>query len=119
MSTTREAAEGDSPPVELRRRIEFFLVLGGIAAMGPMSLDMSSPALPTVGRDLHVNTSAVLLTVSVYLLGLAVGQAVGPLSDVFGRRRPLLLGVALFTAASLVVGPEASGLPAARTAASS
>ena len=70
--------------------------------MGPMSLDMVFPALPTVGRDLQVSTSAVLLTVSVYLLGLTVGQVVGPLSDVLGRRRPLLLGIALFITASLV-----------------
>lgn len=64
-------------------------------------MDMFFPALPAVGRDLDVEPSAVMLTVTAYLIGLTIGQAVGPLSDVVGRRRPLLIGVVLFTAASL------------------
>jgi len=84
-----------------RRRVEFFLALGGLAAMGPASMDMFFPALPAAARDLQVAPSAVMLTVTAYLVGVAVGQAVGPLSDVLGRRRPLLIGVMVFTAASL------------------
>jgi DHA1 family bicyclomycin/chloramphenicol resistance-like MFS transporter len=84
-----------------RRRAEFFLALGGLAAMGPVSMDMFFPALPAAGRDLQVPPSAVMLTMTASLIGMTVGQAIGPLSDVVGRRRPLLLGVVLFTAASL------------------
>lgn len=85
-----------------RQRVEFFLALGGLAAMGPASMDMFFPALPAVARDLHVSPSAVMLTVTASLIGVAIGQAVGPLSDVLGRRRPLLVGVLLFTVASLL-----------------
>lgn len=85
-----------------RQRVEFFLALGGLAAMGPASMDMFFPALPAAARDLHVSPSAVMLTVTAYLVGVTIGQAVGPLSDVLGRRRPLLAGVVLFTVASLI-----------------
>jgi DHA1 family bicyclomycin/chloramphenicol resistance-like MFS transporter len=60
------------------------------------------PALPTVAHQQHASTSAVQLTLTACLLGLGVGQVVaGPLSDRFGRRRPLLIGLALFMLASI------------------
>ena len=70
--------------------------------MGPASMDMFLPALPAVASDLHVSPSAAMLTVTASFVGFAIGQAVGPLSDVLGRRRPLLIGVVLFTVASLL-----------------
>ena len=84
-----------------RHRVEFFLALGGLAAIGPLSMDMFFPALPAIGRDLDVAPSAVMLTVTAYFIGLTIGQGVGPVSDIVGRRRPLLIGVILFMAASL------------------
>ncbi|MCW2522384.1 MAG: transporter [Frankiales bacterium] len=79
-----------------------FLVLGGLSAIGPIATDMYLPALPTMAREQHASTSTVQLTLTACLLGLGIGQVVaGPLSDRFGRRRPLLIGMALFMVASI------------------
>jgi DHA1 family bicyclomycin/chloramphenicol resistance-like MFS transporter len=58
--------------------------------------------LPRISSDLHTSTSAVQLTITACLIGIAVGQLViGPISDREGRRRPLLIGIAAFVASSL------------------
>jgi len=75
------------------------------------------PALPSAAHDLHASASALQLTVSLYILGLAVGQLVyGPLSDAYGRRPALLMGLTLFTLASLAAlfAPDARTLIVAR-----
>jgi DHA1 family bicyclomycin/chloramphenicol resistance-like MFS transporter len=79
-------------------------VLGAFVAIGPLTIDMYLPALPTITRDLGTTSAAVQLTLTGTLVGLALGQLVlGPLSDALGRRRPLLAGTALHVAASLLV----------------
>ncbi|MDQ4501438.1 multidrug effflux MFS transporter [Sinomonas sp. ASV322] len=76
------------------------VVLGLLTAFGPISMDLYLPALPALTADLHAGTSTAQLTVSACLIGLAFGQIVaGPLSDRFGRRRPLLIGVVAYVAA--------------------
>ncbi|MFF5721192.1 multidrug effflux MFS transporter [Streptomyces buecherae] len=83
------------------RRAAF--VLGSLEVFGPLSMDLSMPLLPHLARDLHTSDSLAQASMSVCMLGLALGQLVtGPLSDRFGRRRPLLWGVALFTVFSLL-----------------
>jgi len=78
-------------------------VLGSVCTIGPFSTDLYLPALPTVAADLGASSSSIALTVTTFLLGLALGQLLaGPLSDTYGRRRPLLVGLIVFTAASLV-----------------
>src|SRR5215207_11771078 len=78
------------------------VVLCLLTVFGPISMDLYLPVLPALTADLGASTSAAQLTVTACLLGLAFGQVVaGPLSDRFGRRRPLLVGVAAFIAASL------------------
>lgn len=80
------------------------LVLGAFVALGPMTIDLYLPALPTITEDLRTNSAAVQLTLTGTLLGLALGQLVlGPLSDAVGRRRPLLAGTAVHVLASLLV----------------
>jgi DHA1 family bicyclomycin/chloramphenicol resistance-like MFS transporter len=66
-------------------------------------MDAYLPALPALGSDLDASPSAVQLTLTSCMLGLAAGQLlVGPLSDVLGRRRPLLVGLTVYAAASLL-----------------
>lgn len=78
-------------------------VLTLLTVFAPISMDIYLPALPALTRDLQATASAAQLTVSACLLGLAAGQLVaGPLSDRFGRRRPLLLGVMLFVVVSVL-----------------
>jgi DHA1 family bicyclomycin/chloramphenicol resistance-like MFS transporter len=80
------------------------LLLGAFVAVGPLTIDMYLPALPTIGEDLRATSATVQLTLTGTLIGLALGQLViGPLSDLVGRRRPLLAGTALHVFASLLV----------------
>jgi len=80
------------------------LVLGGFVALGPLTIDMYLPALPTITRELETTSAAVQLTLTGTLVGLALGQLVlGPVSDAVGRLRPLLAGTALHVLASLLV----------------
>ncbi|MET8853996.1 multidrug effflux MFS transporter [Amycolatopsis sp. NPDC004625] len=98
-----------------RRRLA--VVLGLLEVFGPISMDLYLPALPRLAADLHTSTSLAQATMSICMLGLAFGQLVaGPLSDRFGRRRPLLAGTALFAVLSLVcaAAPSIEVLLAAR-----
>lgn len=79
------------------------VVLGGVFSLGALATDLFQPGLPAVAHDLHVGTRSAQLTVTAVLVGLALGQLIaGPLSDSVGRRRPLLAGLALFVAASIL-----------------
>src|SRR3954449_5040830 len=78
------------------------LLLGGLSAVGPLSMDMYLPGLPQLSADLGASASASQLTLTACLAGLALGQLLaGPLSDRLGRRRPVLVGATVFAAASL------------------
>lgn len=104
MTTTLPAT---APPLAAptgRGRLRLVLVLGALIALGPLTIDMYLPALPTIVDDLETTSAAVQLTLTGTLVGLALGQLlVGPLSDTFGRRRPLLVGVSVHVLASLLV----------------
>src|SRR5215471_3075076 len=104
MSVTSSAPTRRRPPESSRTpglTVPLAVVLGGLSAFGPLSIDMYLPALPRMATDLGATQAEVQLTVSACLVGLGLGQLVaGPLSDAFGRRRPLLLGVVLYAAAS-------------------
>jgi DHA1 family bicyclomycin/chloramphenicol resistance-like MFS transporter len=88
-------------PLGRRMRLRLALILGGLTAFAPLSIDMYLPGLPALGDDLSAGASSVQLTLTACMAGLAVGQLVaGPLSDKLGRRPPLLAGVAGYTVAS-------------------
>ena len=79
------------PELDRRGRLRLILVLGSLIALGPLTIDMYLPALPSITDDLMTTSSSVQLTLTGTLAGVAVGQLlVGPLSDALGRRRPLL-----------------------------
>jgi MFS transporter, DHA1 family, multidrug resistance protein len=81
--------------------VQLVLVLGALTALGPFTIDMYLPALPTISTDLQASSATVQLTLTGTLLGLGLGQLViGPLSDRFGRRKPLLAGTAVHVLAS-------------------
>ncbi|MDR6164199.1 multidrug effflux MFS transporter [Pseudomonas fluorescens] len=78
------------------------LILGALSAFGPLAIDFYLPAFPAMAQAFGTDEQHVQLTLAAYFLGLSLGQlAYGPISDRFGRRLPLLSGVALFTLASL------------------
>ncbi|MCK1796159.1 multidrug effflux MFS transporter [Streptomyces sp. XM4193] len=78
------------------------LILGSLTALPALSMDMYLPALPEVSGELSSPAAQVQLTLTTCLLGLAVGQIiVGPMSDQFGRRRPLMVGMICYVVASV------------------
>jgi MFS transporter, DHA1 family, multidrug resistance protein len=81
---------------------EFLALMALLMSMTAMSIDIMLPALPDIGASLGVRDNSNLpLVVTVFMLGMAIGQLVwGPLADRFGRRRSLLVGLALFVLAT-------------------
>jgi len=85
------------------QRIKIVFILGGLTALGPLSIDMYLPALPGIARDMQTSASLVQLSLTLFLLGLATGQLLaGPFSDIHGRRGPLLGGLIIYTLSSLL-----------------
>ncbi|NKQ21403.1 multidrug effflux MFS transporter [Brevibacillus laterosporus] len=85
------------------KRLWLAIVLGALSAFGPLSLDMYLPALPAMATDFQTTTSAVQLSLTACLLGLSLGQLfAGPLSDIQGRRKPLLIGLVIYAVASIL-----------------
>ncbi|SFB58339.1 MFS transporter, DHA1 family, bicyclomycin/chloramphenicol resistance protein [Amycolatopsis marina] len=98
-------------------KARYALILGGLTAFGPLSVDMYLPALPLMATDLDTIDSTLQLTLTAFVIGLALGQLVaGPLSDSLGRRRPLIVGVSVYVIASVLcaISPSVELLIAAR-----
>lgn len=86
-----------------RRYLQLVLVLGALSAIGPLTIDTYLPALPTLSAELAATDVQAQTTITSLLVGLGFGQLiVGPLSDAFGRRRPLLIGLSLHAGASVL-----------------
>lgn len=82
--------------------LRMVLILGALSAFGPLAIDFYLPAFPAMAQAFATDEKHVQATLAAYFLGLSIGQlAYGPVADRFGRRKPLLFGVALFTLASL------------------
>jgi MFS transporter, DHA1 family, multidrug resistance protein len=100
-----------------KARLSLTITLGALSAFAPLSIDMYLPALPSLQGSLHASASQTQLTLTAVLIGLAFGQLLaGPLSDKYGRRLPLLVGVAAYAVVSLVcaLAPDIAALSAAR-----
>ncbi|WP_262415780.1 multidrug effflux MFS transporter [Exiguobacterium acetylicum] len=84
------------------RRLTLILILGSLAALGPLSIDMYLPAFPDMSRSFDASASLIQLSLTACMLGMALGQLiVGPLSDVRGRKRPLMVALLAYLLASL------------------
>jgi DHA1 family bicyclomycin/chloramphenicol resistance-like MFS transporter len=102
VSSCSLTTETPSLPTRAAGTTALLIVLGALSAFGPLTTDLYLPGLPDVGDQLDVAPSQVQATLTACLIGLAVGQAIaGPLSDTYGRRRPLLIGLGLFVLASI------------------
>ena len=97
---TNATHPGDS--LSRRQKLIYVLVLGLLTALGPFTIDLYLPAFPIIGEELGVSASAVQLTLTATTIGFAAGQLiVGPFSDKFGRRMPLILATAVHVGASI------------------
>lgn len=102
---------------EKTSRILLIVILGLITTIGPLSLDMYLPALPDLARDLEVSPPEVQLSLTSCLIGMAIGQLIfGPLSDRWGRRRPVVTGLCAYAALSFLIAlaPSAPALTGLR-----
>ena len=101
----------------LTRPRALLVLIGSLSIFGPLCIDMYLPAFPRITKDLHAGASLVQLSLTACMIGLGLGQLlIGPFSDRFGRRRPLLVGISLFILASLAcaLAPGIYGLVALR-----
>lgn len=87
------------------------VMLGAMTAFAPMAIDMYLPSLPAIADGLQASAGQAQATVAAFFAGMAIGQFIyGPASDRYGRRVPLLVGVVVYTLASvacaLATSPE-------------
>jgi DHA1 family bicyclomycin/chloramphenicol resistance-like MFS transporter len=82
--------------------IPFIILLGSLTAFDPLSRDMYLPAFPQIGKSFSVGASSIELSLSAFFIGLALGQLIyGPLADIYGRKKPLILGMLIYFLASI------------------
>ena len=84
-----------------KSRVLLIAFLGIMSAMAPLATDMYLPALPALSSEFSASTSATQLTLTMTMLGMAIGQIfLGPLSDMYGRKAPLFFGMIVFALVS-------------------
>lgn len=85
-----------------KKRIQLAILLGSLGLLGPFTIDTYLPSFPTIVKDFHTTASLVQISLTSCLLGLGLGQLIiGPLSDVKGRKKPLLIFITMYLLASL------------------
>lgn len=85
-----------------KKRLWLVILLGALTAFDPLTIDMYLPAFNSIQKDMNTSISYVELSVSTFFIGMAIGQLIyGPLSDRFGRKKPLVGGMLLYFFASI------------------
>ncbi len=85
-----------------KTRLFLTIFLGVMSAMAPLSTDMYLPALPELSSDFGISASVTQMTLTMTMIGMATGQMImGPVSDRYGRKGPLLAGMAVFALTAL------------------
>ncbi|MER5645073.1 multidrug effflux MFS transporter [Streptosporangium sp. NPDC002524] len=103
------ASQNQAPATGRKRTGRLLLVLAGLTAVAPLSIDMYVPGFPGLAGSFGTEAPSVQLSLTAFLVGLAAGQLLlGPVSDAVGRRRVLLTGAALFTVLSLACAASPS-----------
>ena len=112
------ASDGPAPPSEIPPSVTasptpgaprspigqggWILIFGSLSAMAPLTTDIYLPALPMLRQAFGASEAATLFTLSSFFIGFGIGQLfLGPLSDRFGRKPPLICGLLLYIAASI------------------
>lgn len=116
MTTSVDTPRADAAP---RITVGLLVTLALLSAVAPFATDLYLPAFPEMVDDLHTSPTTVQLTLTTFLIGLALGQLIfGPLSDRYGRVKPLWIGAAICVGASAVAvfAPTVEVLIAARLA---
>jgi MFS transporter, DHA1 family, multidrug resistance protein len=114
----REIHDQNETPEAASARRRLLALLIAMTAIAPLTLNIIVPAVPNLAAVLDASTDTVQLTISLYLLVLALSQlALGPLSDKFGRRPVIIAGLALtaVTSAGALLASSISGLIVARS----
>src|SRR3954471_8825721 len=79
------------------RRLELITLFGVLPGFTPIGIDLYLPALPTIAAEFKAPIAAIEHSLAAFFLGLCLGQAmIGPISDRFGRRWPILAGLGLY-----------------------
>jgi len=97
------ARDGRDGRDDWKATVIWVTLLAGVTVLGPLSINIILPALPDAAREFSVSYGEIQWVVSVHMAAIAVGQlVVGPMADRFGRRRVLLMGLAMFATGGLV-----------------
>src|SRR3954466_13318619 len=105
MADQTVAIDASRPRPEASSTVLQIAVLAGLAATGTLATNILLPSLPTMAASLKVTSAAVTSAITIFLAVFAVGQlVVGPISDRYGRRWPVLIGFAVFIAGSVWCG---------------
>lgn len=105
------------PVITSARRLELILLFGILTVFTPIGIDMYLPAMPAMARDFASPIADIEHSLAAFFLGLCLGQAaIGPLSDRFGRRQPIIGGLVLYVLGSAVcaLAPDPISLDVAR-----
>jgi MFS transporter, DHA1 family, multidrug resistance protein len=82
----------------------FILIIASLTAIGPLTIDMFLPSLPTITAEFRADPAFAQASVAVFFIGLAIGQFIyGPVSDRIGRRMPILFGISLYLIMSFLI----------------
>ena len=107
LNTSTTTADALARPTINSNRL--MLILGFLTAFGPFSVDMYLSGFPAIAASLGTDVGQVQLTLAAYFFGVSLGQILyGPAIDRYGRRRPMLIGIAVYVCASaaLVFAPN-------------